>query len=403
MARKTIRTRSQHGAGTVARREAPDGTVRFQARWTEPDAAGQPHRRAKTFDDEASALAFLQTRDRRRQQAAPATMTVTDLIAETLDRARGRLSERTILTYRTRAERMIAPTIGARRLIDLTTLDVQRWIDQLGRAGYAPATIHAAVAVLYGALRDAAIFGLIDRNIAAGIRRPGIEAIRATAWTLEETRRFLAIVRDDELYGALYHLAITTGLRPGELRALPWADVDLDRKRLLVRHTMSKDAQGREVIVQRTKTRRDRAVALADPVVELLRWHRAQQLLRRLRSPNWHDRDLVFDRGDGHWLGQNTWRQAQARFCDQAGVPVIRAHDLRHTSASLDIGIISDKITADRLGHRSTRTTQDIYQHVDPELHREAMETIAAALFGDDSSSVNYDNTDADDADSGAK
>ncbi len=330
----------------------------------------------------ASASDFL--RARARTGGTPADLTVNGLVEEMLERSASRLSARTILTYRTRAETMIAPYLGSKRLLDVTTLDIQRWVDRLGRDGYQPATIHAAVAVLHSCLRDAAVLGMIDRNIAQGIRRPGIQRIRRQEWSPDQVRRFLAVVRGDELYGALYHVALATGMRPGELRALPWSDVDLESMTIVVNRTMTKDASGQEVIGNRTKTRRGRAVALTAPLVALLTWHRTMQGYRRLAAPQWHDSDLVFDRGDGHWIGQSTWRRVQERYCQQAGVPFIRAHDLRHTAGALLMELnIHPKVAAEILGHADVSMTLDRYSQVSPALQRASAGALSDLLFDD--------------------
>lgn len=367
----------KRGSGYITPRPQDDGTIRYQARWLENGKWP-----AKTFDSEDAASDFL--RARARKGGTPATMTVNGLVEEMLTRSADRLSARTILTYRTRAAKMIAPFLGSTRLLDLTTLDIQRWIDKLGRDGYKPATIHAAVAVLHSCLRDAAVLGIIDRNIAQGIRRPGIQHIRRAEWSQNEVRRFLSVVKGDEIYGALYHVALATGMRPGELRALPWRDVHLETMTIVVNRTMTKDAGGQEVIGNRTKTRRGRAVAITSPLVTLLTWHRTMQGYRRLAFPEWHDHDLVFDRGDGHWIGQSSWRRAQEQFCTQAGVPFIRAHDLRHTAGALLMELnIHPKVAAEILGHHDVSMTLDRYSQVSPALQRSSAGALSAILFED--------------------
>jgi integrase len=155
-------------------------------------------------------------------------MTVSSLIDEVLTRSTDRLTERTIFTYRERARIMIHPHLGNVRLIDLTAIDLQRWVDRLRGIGYMPTTIHSAVAVMQTALREATTLDLLDRNFAEGIRLPSIEHSPAQAWTLDECARFLAEVASDEIYGALSYVALVTGTRPGELRALKWDMVFLD-------------------------------------------------------------------------------------------------------------------------------------------------------------------------------
>jgi integrase len=230
---------------------------------------------------------------------------------------------------------MIDPTIGRKPLQSLTPLDVQRWIDGLARHGFKPSTVHAAVAVLMGALREAALLGITDRHVGQGIRRPKLGQVSSTTWAAPEIKRVLAAVAGDELWSALYHVAIATGMRPGELRGLKWDCVDLDRGLVTERRTITKDVDGHEVIADRTKSKQARTVALAPHFVEVLRWHRIRQHERRLAHASWHQTDVVFDRGDGQFVNLSSWQRFHRALCERAGVPQIRAHDIRHTYATL--------------------------------------------------------------------
>lgn len=374
----------------ISERRNKRGDVSYQVRWVERQPDGSTRRHAKTFARRDQAEAFARSRSKPGTARAPAAMTVADLLDETLTRAADRLSERTILTYRQRAEKMIAPHLGDRRLIDLETIDVQRWIDKLGAirddAGqplYKPATIHAAVAVLFGALRDAATLGLIDRNVAQGIRRPRIRRQAMTVWSAAEARTFLAHVADHPLYGAMWHVALATGMRPGELRALKWDAVDLDRGIVHVHRTMTKDAHGDEVIGEGTKRGAGRAVAISAGTVDVLRRHKRRQTERRLQlGTAWWDLGLVFDRGNGRWVLASKWRDAQVRACREAGVPFISAHSLRHTAATMMLeGGVHPKVVSDLLGHANIQMTLDVYSWVSSDLQRSATDALAAALF----------------------
>lgn len=384
----------KHGEGVVTPRTAADGTVRYQCRWIELLPDGSQSRRARTFDTRDAAEDHLRdiARAKRDGRFAPVSrLTIDALIDESLERSSSRLSSRTILTYRQRARKMISPHLGSRIARDLTPLDVQRWVDQLNRAGYRASTVHAAVAVLYTVLRDARMLGIVERNAADGVRRPGITRKKITTWSEAEARRMLAVVRDDPIFGALYHVALATGMRPGELRALAWADVDMQRGQIVVRRTITKGPDGAEMIGTGTKTHRVRAVAVTDALLDVLKRHRTRQNERRLRAEAWQDLDLVFDRGDGHWLYQSQWQRFHVDACERAGVPRIRAHDIRHTSASLELEAgTHPKVVSERLGHASIEMTLDMYSHVGADLQRSAADALASRLFG-----VENDNIDA--------
>lgn len=381
----------RRGEGTIRARTNTNGETVYQARWFVPDPFHGDTQHARTFATQDAAEDHLRkvARDRRDGKPEPTRMTVDQLVADYIERAANRVSDRTVHTYKHRARTMIAPSIGKKKLAALTPLDVQRWIDELGRAGFRPSTIHAATAVLNGALREAAMLGITDRHLGQGVRRPTIGRPEGNVWNDEQARAVLAAVRDDPLYGALYHLALATGMRPGELRAVKWDDLDLDAATVLVRRTVTKNPDGGEMIANRTKSKVPRVIALPNAVVERLRWHRTRQTERRLASDAWQPHNVVFDRGDGHWMYSVQWQRFHRKMCAAVGVPCIRHHDLRHSAATLMMERgIHPKVVADVLGHSEISMTMDRYTHVGISHQRQAIDALGAMLFEDKPSKI---------------
>jgi integrase len=372
--------------GLIRTRVRKDGTVAFRACWDVKEH-GEWRQASRTFErleDAQEHLRGIAKAKREGRYRGPARITVSELVHDYIARSgeAGRISERTVHTYTDRAAKTIDPTIGKKPLDRIAPLDVQQWIDGLTRKGLAPSTVHAAAAVLMGALREAAVLGITDRHLGAGIRRPSLGKSIGVVWTAQEVRTVLANLAGDWRLDALYRVALATGMRPGELRALKWDCVDLDGARVIVARTLTKDAAGRETIADRTKGREDRAIAIEPPVAEALKRHRVMQHERRLASATWHDLNLVFDRGDGMWLGQNTWQKWHAAFCERIGVPKIRLHDLRHTAATLMVrqGIHPEMIST-ILGHATIAITMDRYSHLSVDDQRSAASRLAAVLF----------------------
>src|SRR5919107_2040715 len=132
----------------------------------------------------------------------------------------------------------IKPALGRIKLKDLKPAQV-RWFyrDRLDH-GLAPATGHKLHVVLHKALKAAVSDGLIPRNPAAGLKLPRIIREEIDPLNQDEARRLLEAARGDRLEG-LYVLAPNTGIRQGELLALKWDDVDLERGVLRVRRTLT--------------------------------------------------------------------------------------------------------------------------------------------------------------------
>jgi integrase len=186
----------------------------------------------------------------------------------------------------------------------------------------------------------------------------------------EQVRLFLSEARRDRLY-ALYVVALTTGLRQGELFALHWADIDLEAGTITVRHTLQE--YGSELTLAEPKTSRSRrSVPISDRVVAALRAHHKQMMIDGNPGP-W----VFCDTTGGPLRKSNVTRRSFRPLLKRAGLPLIRFHDLRHTAATLWlIKGVHPKVVQERLGHSSIAITLDTYSHVLPSMQRDAAERL---------------------------
>ncbi|MDP9022265.1 MAG: site-specific integrase [Actinomycetota bacterium] len=179
-------------------------------------------------------------------------------------------------------------------------------------------------------------------------------------------------MRDDEQY-PLWLLLASTGMRRGEALGLPWRDLDLDAGRLAVRQSLlCIDGNPR---IEEPKSRYSiRTIDLDRSTVAALQQRRAQQGHdRRPAGKYWTDNGLVFTRDDGVWLNPDWMSERFRLLSEDAGVPSIRMHDLRHTHATLLLRQgINVKVVSERLGHHSVAFTLDTHAHVVPGMQREA-------------------------------
>jgi integrase len=390
---KRDETGLKRGEGSITQRGD-----HFHARWHEPQPDGTLRRRGKSFPSLDAAEDHLRTVFRSRRDGryvSPEERTVADLIEEWLTRGASRWRPWTVATYRQRAEVHIVPVLGDLRAAALTTPRIQHWIDGLTRKGLDPATIDAAVIVLSSALKEAMQLGILRHNPVTGTRRPPVVVKDVATWSEDEVRAFIAQLADEPLWDALYRLAITTGMRPGEIRALTWKDVDLDAGILTVKRTMTRDEEHHVVVGKTTKTGRVRAVALAPSALAALRTWKTAQKKRRLMCEGWQKTDIVFDRGDGQWMPATNWQRAHARFCAKAGVPRITLHGLRHTVATLEmVAGTNPKVVSDRLGHVNIATTLGRYSHVRMDVQQQAANAMDERLFGDPNTTPEAENGD---------
>lgn len=294
----------------------------------------------------------------------------------------------------------LIPHLGDVRLCDLTAAQVVKFYDTLrtsGRRrpskatpddrGLSERTVHHVHVALSAALAHAAEAGLIEHNPMTSLPRRARPKATAGAkaemkvWTAEEARSFLAVAAEDRL-GAMFDLALNTGLRRGELVALRWEDIDLERHVLAVRR--NRTTVGYAVEEGTPKSHRARTVDLDEHTVAALRAHRKRQLEERLAwGEAWQDHGLAFTREDGSPLHPQTVRWHLGKLARAADVPDIGVHGCRHTHATLGLAAgVPPKVMQERLGHASVQITLDLYSHVVPGMQADAASKIGALLRG---------------------
>ncbi|WP_027716959.1 tyrosine-type recombinase/integrase [Desulfovirgula thermocuniculi] len=310
---------------------------------------------------------------------APARLTLGDYLDRWIEAVEPELKPSTVATYRVKVKKWKQTPLAEVPLAKLTPADVQRALAGFFRES-APKTVREMYNVLRAALRRAVEWGLLAKNPAEGVKVPRKETRELQVWTEEEATRFLEVAKKSGYY-PVFVLALTTGMRLGELLGLKWEDVDLDAGYLQVKRTLAdKSAMGKgRVVFQTPKTRAARRKIPLDPAtVEVLRKHKKKQAEARLKKgPEWQDYDLVFCTSQGTPFYHSDVRKAFNRLVKKAGVKPIRFHDLRHTHATLLLRKgIHPKVVAERLGHSSVSITLDTYSHVLPDTQREAVRVL---------------------------
>jgi integrase len=277
----------------------------------------------------------------------------------------------------------IIPTLGALVLSRLTAQHLNALYAQKLEEGLSPSTVNYIHRTLHKALQDALRADLVQRNVADLDTAPRKAETKIEVFNAEQARIFLEAIRGDRLE-ALYVMAITTALREGELLALRWQDVDLNTGFAQVRSTHRK-MKGRFIINSPKTARGRRKVALTTIAVEALKQHRERQQVERLEAGlAWHENDLVFPNELGERMnGITVYCQRFLPLLKRAGLPPIRFHDLRHTSATLLLlQGIHPKVVSEMLGHSTVSITLDLYSHVLPDMQREATKALDK-LLGD--------------------
>lgn len=366
-----------HGAGDVRERDG-----RWQARWTELDGS----RHARRFDTADEANDFLRERWRDRRDGRSVTsadLTVADILRDWLERSRDDWEPTTYAGYRRIVDQRIIPAVGHLRIATLDTARLQQWIDEMRRAERSPHWIRRCVSILSSAYQQAMQLGIVRANPTTATKRPSSQRVSITTWTASEVAIVDAELLDEPLWHAVYRVALTTGMRPGELRALRWSDIDMEGSRIHVRRTMTRDANDKQRVGTHTKTDRERTVTLSAPAAGALKRWRTEQKRRQVAARRWDAGNYVFTGQYGDPLPAATWRKRHRELIEAVGVSTITLHGLRHTFATLALERnVHHKIVAEILGHSNVETTLNRYSHVRLDLQQAAADALSEAIFG---------------------
>ena len=290
------------------------------------------------------------------------------------DDARTTVRPTTYASYESVLRLHVTPHLGRVKLRKLTPAHVQALYSRLEQNGLSPRLRQYVHAILRRALARAVQWELLVRNPCAAVARPRAPRKEIRPLSPEEARTLLDEATGDP-FEALYVLALTTGLRQGELLALRWEDFDFERATICVRRTLT-DVNGKLAFGEPKTKRARRTVELPRLAVEALREHRA-----RLGAIP-HPISLIFqDAKGGPLRKQNLVRRSFHPLLKRAGLRKVRFHDLRHTAATLLLAEgVHPKVVQERLGHATIAITLDTYSHVVEGMQREAASRLDALL-----------------------
>lgn len=378
---------------TYDTRTAKDGTITYTVRvdvGTDPVTGKRNQKRisAPTVKELKRLYTETLSKVQRGTYVEETKATVAEYLPRWLDAIKPTIRPASHDRYTRIVHKQIIPVLGTVPLPKLTPLAVQDWYARLLAANLSPSTVALYHSVLHRALDQAVKWQMIPRNVCDAVDAPRETTPELQVWTADQARAFLTATAGDEL-AAVWSLALYSGMRRGEMLALRWGDVDLDRGTVAVRRNLTRGADGLVFGEPKTKAGR-RSIALPAPAVAALRAHKAQQNTRRLGAGEaWHDDDLVFDRGDGRVLHPNNithgFTRAVKRYNEgrpkDERLPVIRLHDLRHTAATLMLALGEHpKIVQERLGHSDISMTLGRYSHVTMDMQRDAADRLGRLL-----------------------
>ena len=368
-----------NGEGSIGRRK--DGL--YMARYTVQTATGTKRKTlyGKTRSEVSAKLSKALTDREGGLTYDAGKQTVQEYLTRWLSNSvRDTVRQRTYERYESIVRVHLAPAIGKVKLKALTPDHVRGLYRKKLDGGLAPRTVLHIHRTLSKALKQATDDGLIPRNAAAPVKppRPSREEIRPL--NREQVRALFEAAREDRLE-ALYAVAVTAGLRRGELQGLKWEDLDFEAGTLQVQRTLSEPKGG--YVFEAPKSGKGRNVRLTRKAMAALREHRKRQLEERMQKAGlWREQGLVFPSAVGTPLWGGNLNRAFKTLLKSAGLPQsFRFHDLRHTCATLLLRQgVNPKFVQELLGHRDVSLTLNTYSHVLPDMGGVAASAMDEAL-----------------------
>jgi integrase len=298
-------------------------------------------------------------------------LTTRDYLEQWLTLILPTLGKHTGDSYRTCIYGHAIPAIGYLKLAEVTPFHLHTLYAHLLQRGpsgkpLAPLTVRRTHLVLHSAFAHAERAGLIARSPAQLVKPPKADARQRTTLSAEEAARVLQAAAKHRLEPFVW-IALSTGLRGGEIMRLRWSDVDLVHGTLSV--TRSKSASGRRI------------VALAPDTVKVL-----QRLVfsrENILKQQEEDGHIVLSERGNPYRQLGNIRATWYRMLTRHGLPRVTLHGLRHSWASLHRQLGTDLQTVSEMaGHASVSITASVYQRGSPEHQRQAADRLGRLLTG---------------------
>ena len=284
---------------------------------------------------------------------------------------------KTVLQYEQVVSQHIMAYLGKLRLQDVHPSHIKQLYALKRDEGRGDRTVQLIHTILHNIFKQAVREGILGRNPVDAVERPKVEQSEMQTLKEEQSREFL-IAASGSSFEAIYYLALTTGMREGELLGLKWSDLDRNKSILFVQRQLQHiPGQGYTLVPPKTKSGRREIKLGRGTLLELEAHEERQKAQKAVIGDAWQDNDLIFPNSHGKPLDNKRLRSEFKRILKTAGLPNIRFHDLRHTSLStlMDNGTPVNTVQR-RAGHAMASTTVNIYGHATARSQDDAAEKI---------------------------
>ena len=381
------RKRRGNGEGTYYRRGG---------RWTVQVSLRGGIRRTATFSTKREAQRWhreMLQRDESEYVLRRQGVRLAELVTLWLRAKEYSIGAKTFLQYKNVAHLHILPELGEQLIVDIDAFVVEELLAKKRRelskdpaSSRGSRTLELIHIVLRQAFAYAVKHRLVRENPVEKVDKPRYRRHRdMSILNVQQVQCLLEVARKHHSE-ALYTLAIATGMRQGEILGLKWSDIDWGSGSIFVQRQVQYQV-GQGMVFTDVKTSSSRRRISIGPITQdKLREHEQfQQLQRASAGKRWKEYELVFPSSIGTPKSPRNLLREFKVLLEEAGLPSIRFHDLRHTAASfMLLQGNSPKVAMERLGHSTVQTTLDIYSHLLPTLQKKMAESLDKLLYPDE-------------------
>jgi integrase len=378
------RSKARNNEGSIFKKTRKDGTVVFVVEISlGKKANGKRRRTQKTFKTLSAAkqgkVQMLKSQQEGRLVEVRNDTVYTYGLWWAREVKPQHIRETTAADYEDRLRRYVFPFLGSIRMVDLKTEHIVTWMNELKRSGKSANTINGARRVLTGLCKYAARTGVIPFNPVLATdsmrRQAGERSQVREPWTQDEMNQVLRAVVSNSKLDCFLHLMMHTGMRPGEVLGLRWQDIHESGSSLAVTGTLKQARRitpsGQGVVrMERNEPKTfasKRPITISPELSQALDRQKMYESLARITAGvDWVESDYVITTQFGTPVSLSNLRKIYIKFLSANKIRYIRLHDIRHSVATLSLGLgIPIEQVSQVLGHTRIETTKSIYaQHV---------------------------------------
>jgi integrase len=330
----------------------------------------------------------------QKQCIVPSRLTLAEFSTQWLKMyAKKELSPTTAQGYASMLRLRILPALGHIQLDELKPLHLIKFYDNLKEngirldkkpGGLSQQSILHHHRLISSMLQTAVEWQLLSLNVAKNIKSPKTSKQEMEFYDESEVHTILKHLQNEEIkFRSLITLAITTGLRKGELLGLEWQHINFEKQTLEVKQA-SQYLNGKGLVTKEPKSNTSkRNLSLSDTEVTLLRELKAFQEEQKAElGSHWLDSNRLFTQWNGNPMHPNTVNNWFQKFLKRHGIAKKRFHSLRHTNITLLLAQNVDVMTViRRAGHADGTMTLNRYGHALERGDRSAAAKLDTLLF----------------------